>query len=69
MPGKILIILVFLFILFNLGLGLLHMMRDKGQTKKTVRALTWRIGLSVGLFFLIMLAYFTGYLQLHGIMP
>jgi Protein of unknown function (DUF2909) len=33
----------------------------KGDTtEKTVKALTWRIGLSLGLFLLLMLAFSTG---------
>jgi hypothetical protein len=33
----------------------------KGDTsERTVKALTWRIALSIGLFLLIMLAFFSG---------
>jgi hypothetical protein len=31
-----------------------------------VKALTWRIGLSVGLFVLLMLAYYQGWISPHG---
>jgi hypothetical protein len=34
-----------------------------------VRALTWRIGLSVALFVLLMLAWYTGLIAPHGIDP
>jgi len=34
-----------------------------------VRALTWRIGLSVALFVLLMLAWYFGLIAPHGIDP
>lgn len=54
-------------IVYNLGAGLYYMMTDKGQTNRTVRALTWRIGLSVLLILLIMLGIYTGVIKPHGI--
>ena len=45
---KTLVIVGFLaLILWNLGAGLYYMLVDKGQTKRTVNALTKRIALSV----------------------
>ena len=41
-------------IVYNLGAGLYYMMTDKGQTDRTVKALTWRIGLSVLLILLVI---------------
>jgi hypothetical protein len=35
-------------------------MKDKGQGKRTVKALTLRISLSLGLFLLLMIGYYTG---------
>ena len=63
-----LIIIAFLVvILYNLGAGLYYMMTDKGQTNRTVKALTWRIGLSVLLIVLVMIGIATGIIQPHGI--
>jgi succinate dehydrogenase/fumarate reductase cytochrome b subunit len=63
-----LIIVAFLIlILWNLGAGLYYMMVDKGQTNRTVKSLTWRIGLSVALILLVMLGIFTGVIEPHGI--
>ncbi|MFN8989097.1 MAG: twin transmembrane helix small protein, partial [Betaproteobacteria bacterium] len=39
---KIVIILFLLIILASLGSALFFLMRDKGGTDRTVRALTWR---------------------------
>lgn len=55
------------FIVFNLGAGLYYMMRDKGGSDRTLKALTWRIGLSVLLFALLMLGFATGIIEPHGI--
>jgi hypothetical protein len=56
---KILIIIVLLAIAGSLFSALYYLM--KGDTsERTVKALTWRISLSLGLFLLIMLAFFTG---------
>ena len=63
-----LIIIAFLVvILYNLGAGLYYMMTDKGQTDRTVRALTWRIGLSVLLILLVIAGIATGIIQPHGL--
>ena len=63
-----LVIFAFLgVILWNLGAGLYYMMVDKGTTDRTVRALSWRIGLSVGLIVLVALGIFTGVIKPHGI--
>ena len=65
---KILLIVAFLIvILWNLGAGLYYMIVDKGKTKRTVKSLTWRIGLSVALILLVILGIATGVVQPHGI--
>lgn len=66
---KIAVIILLFVILFSLGSGLVFMIRDKGQSHRTVKALTVRITLSVGLFILLMIAYATGLITPHGIYP
>jgi putative copper export protein len=61
------IVVFLLVILFNLGAGLYYMMVDKGTTDRTVKALTWRIGLSVLLILLVILGIATGVIHPHGI--
>lgn len=63
----LLIIGVLIAILWNLGAGLYYMLVDKGKTKRTVNALTWRIGLSVGLILFLILAIYMGWIEPHGI--
>ena len=58
---------VFIAVLWNLGAALFYMMTDKGQTNRTVKSLTWRIGLSVGLILLVILGIATGIIAPHGV--
>jgi len=64
---KLLIIAFFLLILWNLGAGLYYMVVDKGKTDRTVKSLSWRIGLSVLLILLVIVGIFTGVIKPHGI--
>ncbi len=64
---KLIIIAFIVVILYNLGAGLYYMMVDKGTTDRTVRSLTWRIGLSVALIVLVILGIWTGVIQPHDV--
>ena len=55
---KLLIIAFLIVILWNLGAGLYYMLVDKGQSKRTVNALTRRIALSVALILLVALGIY-----------
>jgi hypothetical protein len=64
---KIIVAIAFILILGSLGSALFFLMRDKGKTNRTVNALTMRVGLSVVLFILLLVAYRLGYIQPTGI--
>ena len=64
---KVLVVVVLLGIVFSLGSALFHLSRGKGDPKKMVRALTIRVGLSVALFILLMLAWYNGLISPHGL--
>ena len=64
---KLLIIAVLVAILWNLGAGLYYMMVDKGTTDRTVKALSWRIGISVALILMVCVGIYTGWIKPHGI--
>jgi cytochrome bd-type quinol oxidase subunit 2 len=64
---RILVGLVLVGIVASLGSALFHLMNDKGDSKKMVRALTVRVGLSVGLFLLLMVAWALGFIQPLGV--
>jgi len=45
------------------------MMKDKGKSDRAVKALTWRIGISVALFALLFIGAATGLIEPHGVYP
>ena len=57
---RIVVILFITVILASLGSALYYMVRDRGTTSRTVKALTVRIALSIVLFLLLMLGFYTG---------
>lgn len=65
----ILILIVFAAILLSLFSGLYFLVKDKGTTTRTARALSFRIGLSLGLFLLLMALIGLGIIRPHGLYP
>jgi len=63
---KILVVLFLIVILGSLGSALYYLVRDRGQSDRAVRALTWRIVLSITLFILLMAGYKTGIIPRSG---
>jgi hypothetical protein len=67
---KILIVLVLAAIVGSLGKALFHMSsggaNDVAHSAMMARALTVRIGLSIALFALLMLAWYFGGIAPHG---
>ena len=66
---KLVILVVFIGIIVSLGSGLYYLVNDKGDSRRTLRALTWRIGLSVGLFAFLMILIAFGIIEPHGLYP
>ncbi|OAI25885.1 twin transmembrane helix small protein [Methylomonas koyamae] len=66
---KILIIAAFIAIVISLGSALFHIVKHKDDedSKKAAKALTVRIGVSLGVFILLFIAFATGLIQPHGI--
>lgn len=61
------IVALLLFIFFSLGSALYFLMRDPAQSTRVVKALTWRIGLSMVLFIFLMAAFMLGWIQPHSL--
>ena len=57
---KIIVILFVLLILASLGSALFFLLTERGQSKRTVKALALRAGLSVTLFLLLIAGYYFG---------
>ncbi len=64
---KIVILLFLLVIVGSLASALFYLVRDKGTSTRTVKSLTVRVGLSVTLFVMLMLAYYFGLIPQQGI--
>lgn len=64
---KILVAIAFLLIFLSLGSALIYLMKDKGKSNRTVKALAFRVGFSISLFILILIANYFGYIQPTGI--
>lgn len=57
-----LVIIFLVVILASLGSALYYMIRDRGTTDRTARALTIRVALSVTLFLLLLAGFHTGFI-------
>ena len=65
MAIKILIVLFLITIVYSLGSALIFLVKDHGEGDRTVKRLTWRIGLSLVLFLLLWLAHYLGWIEPH----
>ncbi|OGI50652.1 MAG: hypothetical protein A3A87_03115 [Candidatus Muproteobacteria bacterium RIFCSPLOWO2_01_FULL_60_18] len=64
---KIIVIVMLLLIFASLFSALVFLFKDKGRGKRTARALTWRIGLSMTLFLLLMAGFYFGLIPPQGL--
>ncbi len=61
--------MLLLAIIASLGSGLYHMVSARGDSTRMVRSLAWRVALSATLFLLILLFWWLGLIEPHGILP
>ena len=64
---KIFVAIAFLLIIASLGSALFFLMRDKGQSNNTVKALALRVGLSIALFISLLIAHWLGWIDTSGL--
>jgi hypothetical protein len=64
---RILVLFFIFFILASLGSALYFLIKDKGQSDRTVKMLTVRVALSLGLFILLMAGYYFGLVPQQGL--
>ena len=70
---RIVVVGVLALIVFSLGKALFHLSSSRGaaddaeKSAKLLRALTWRVGLSVALFLFILFAYWQGWIHPHAV--
>lgn len=61
------VIIVMFIILAALISGLFFLIKDKGQGARTVKALTWRIALSLALFIFLLVSFKFGWIAPHSL--
>jgi len=62
---KFIVLLLLAFVIISLFSGLYFLVKDKGQTNRTVNALSVRIGLSILAIVVVMIAGATGVIELN----
>ena len=58
---KIIVVLILIAVLASLASAMVFLVKDGGKTRRTVRALTIRISLSVLLFLFLLFGYWMGW--------
>ena len=70
MEFKYLVLAMLAVILISLAKALFHLTSARPQDgAKMVKALAWRIGLSVALFVLLIVAYYSGWIDPQRVVP
>ena len=64
---KLFVVALLLVVVFSLGQALFYMIKDEGKSDRMVKALSWRIGLSVFIFLLLLIGQATGLITPHGL--
>jgi uncharacterized membrane protein YsdA (DUF1294 family) len=64
---KIIVIVMLALIVASLFSALVFLFKDKGRGKRTAQALTWRIGLSITLFLMLMAGFHFGIISPQGL--
>ena len=66
---KIIIAVLLGLVVLSLGAGMFSMVKDRNNSNRTVKFLTIRIVLSILTFIFIVISFYMGWLQPHGIVP
>ncbi|MDP3421956.1 MAG: twin transmembrane helix small protein [Thiobacillus sp.] len=64
---RIVALLFIVVILASLASALYYLIKDKGQSDRTVKMLTVRVGFSLALFLLLMGGYYFGFIPQTGL--
>lgn len=62
---KIIIVTLLVLIFISLASGLWYLWRGNENSTQVVKSLTWRIGLSIALFALLIIGMWLGWIQPH----
>ena len=63
---KVLVVVLLLAVIVSLFSGLFFLVKDDGTQRRTVKALTWRIVLSIVAILVIIIAGFAGFIPMNN---
>lgn len=66
---KVIIAILLILIVLSLGAGMFSLIKDRENSNRTVKFLTFRIILSIVTFIFIALSFYMGWIQPHGVVP
>jgi hypothetical protein len=66
---KFVVVALLLVIIFSLGSAMVYMVKDRGRSTRALKALTFRIGLSLALFALLIIGYYVGIITPDTFVP
>lgn len=59
---KVVVIGMLIMVGYSLFSALYYMMKGKKSDPRMIKSLTWRVGISIALFLLLMLGLYTGFI-------
>lgn len=66
---KIVIVILLIAVLASLMSSMVFLVRDGSERRRTLTGLKIRVALSVALFALLIVSYYMGWIQPHGLVP
>ncbi len=69
MLPKLIIVAFLIAILVALFSGVVFLVKDPSDRRRTLRSLTWRVALQLLLVVFLIAAYFFGWIRPHGLVP
>ena len=66
---KVIIVIMLALILLSLVASMFTLIRDRDNSNRTAKFLTFRIVMSILLFILIGVSFYMGWIQPHGLIP
>ena len=64
---KLILVILLLFVVGSLFTALYFLVKDPSRSKRVVRSLTWRIGLSLFILLLLFIGIQVGLITPHGV--
>ena len=64
---KLLVVALLIAIVVALVFGGVFLVKDPSTSRRTVKALSWRVGLQAALILLLIVAFFMGWLKPHAV--